>query len=211
MSEERADRSWFLATMNALAAQVPSSTYQAAMNALAAQVPSSTYQAAMNALAAQMPSSTYQAAMNALAAQMPSSYQAAMNALATQVPSSTLWANVVAQMSDSARVATLAAAMAAESDLSAVAEVIRAQPDSNVDAADTPSRRPWQFLGLSELEIVAMITTAVFLVVYISFAIAMIHNPKLAELAHDDGPMPYEAALSAGGLTFWFLYARQSR
>jgi hypothetical protein len=122
-------------------------------------------------------------------------------------------AEAVARMISPSNVIMAAATIAGASNLSAVADVIVNLPVSRGESeTDTegllPAQRPRQFLGLGELEVTAIVTTAVFLVVYICFGLAIIHDPRLAELAHNDGPTPFEAALLAGGLTYWFLRGR---
>jgi hypothetical protein len=71
-------------------------------------------------------------------------------------------------------------------------------------AADSASNENDGLLQrLSDREIAAMLTTVAFLFVYISFALLIKHDPKVAKLAVTDGPTPFEAAMAVGALVFW--------
>jgi len=71
-------------------------------------------------------------------------------------------------------------------------------------AADPASNERNGFLqSLPDREIAAMLTAVAFLFVYISFALLIKHDPKVAKLAVTDGPTPFEAAMAVGALVFW--------
>ncbi len=79
----------------------------------------------------------------------------------------------------------------------------------DVAPAQDAGRRGLQKLG--DREVAAMMTVAMFLLVYISFGLAIKHNAQLAELAATKGPTPFEAAMAAGAFTFWvwMTYSRR--
>jgi hypothetical protein len=72
------------------------------------------------------------------------------------------------------------------------------------------TKRIQRFRKPGDLEIAAMITVAVFLIVYISYSLAIIHDQRLAELARNDGPTPFEAAMAMGAFAFWLVHSRRS-
>lgn len=74
-------------------------------------------------------------------------------------------------------------------------EQVDARPASRVKSSGSQK--------LSDREVAAMLTVAVFLLVYVSLGLAIKHNPQLAKLASTDGPTPFEAAMAAGAFTFW--------
>jgi hypothetical protein len=214
-----ASSAWYLNAMAEALARMPDPTIVRAAADAAARMPDPTIVRAAADAAARMPDRAILNAMAETLARMPD--RAILNAAAetlARMPDTSILnaaAEAVARMLSPSNVITVAAAVAGASNLSAVADVIVNLPGSSVeseaDSADLlPGKRPRQFLGLGELEITAMVTTAVFLIVYICFSLAIIHDPTLAELAHNDGPTPFEAALAAGGLTYWFLRSRRS-
>jgi hypothetical protein len=62
---------------------------------------------------------------------------------------------------------------------------------------------------LSDCELAAMLTTIVFLLVYISLSFVAKNYPQVADISRTDGPTPFEAAMAVGALVFWVTYSRR--
>ncbi len=80
------------------------------------------------------------------------------------------------------------------------------------DSSSVSNGETGQLQKISDREVAAMLTVAVFLLVYISLGLVIKHNTQLAHLAATDEPTPFEAAMAAGALTFWawMTYSRRS-
>src|SRR5215469_10325684 len=67
----------------------------------------------------------------------------------------------------------------------------------------TEFHQPAKLTKAGNRDTAAMLTVAVFLIVYIGVSFAMVHNPDLASFIVSHGPSPFEAAMGAGAFTFW--------
>jgi hypothetical protein len=73
-------------------------------------------------------------------------------------------------------------------------------------SSDDSARNNW-LEQLRKREAAATVTVAVFLFVYLTYALAIKRNPELATFAATNGPTPFDAAMACGAFTYglWMI------